>query len=205
MKEIVTLQFGGSANAVANRFWGLQADQLLASGGGPAEVDHSVLHRRSSSVSVGRGSSSCSAKPPLFRPDSCPVTQGWRPRTLVFDDRAGVAKIRGRNGTEDSESRYDARDVVAVGNSHEAGAVSSWASDGSAFTAGRSLVTEDLLDHFRGVLEACDAVTGIQVRQDYTCFRVSTSYRRYRRPHADFFGCNLRLWLVCGRVSRACA
>lgn len=59
---------------------------------------------------------------------------------------------------------YDARDIIAIGSSHEAGAISSWATDGSAFTSGRALVTEDLLDHFRGVLEACDTVAGIQVR-----------------------------------------
>lgn len=51
MKEIVTLQFGGSANAVADQLWKLQRDQLDVCGGGPNDVDPNVLLRRSSSVS----------------------------------------------------------------------------------------------------------------------------------------------------------
>ena len=112
---------------------------------------------------------------PDIRRTPLSTSQGWRPRTLIFDDRTGVGCLLDRSSITSapastgghavaSQLRYDSRDIVAVGSSHEAGAISSWATDGSAFTSGRALVTEDLLDHFRGVLEACDTVTGIQVR-----------------------------------------
>ena len=136
MKEIVTLQFGKAANAVGERLWKLQVDQLCSSG--PNEVDPSTLLRHSKAA-------------------------GWHPRALIFDDRAGVSGLVARTSsrTERSSLRYDPRSVVSVGNSHETGA--SWAADGSAFSTGRDMVTEERMDHFRGLLEACDAVTGLQV------------------------------------------
>ena len=158
--DILTLQFGHYANAVGAAFWATQNEGMgptYFAPDGSHELDHSVLFHESASDA--------------------------HPRVLMFDarDSAGLLRASGKSGGPTVRTWADGMNVrlrpgscvalggrSATGDAIGAAAATglSAASDFAAFSAGRGLMHEDLLEPARRWLEESDGLQGVQVVVD---------------------------------------